>query len=157
MTYRDKVYGFSSSYHKNHFMANPEKYKSVQLPDKLPVQFEKKNLVKKVAKQVECTAYLEHHLGSIVMRVLAQLGYNYLLIINFFFWLIHFFLNEYFFFFDYFLMFGKNLNFFLTGYKRLKYPTLTCKDTALKFIAISLKASNPNASESCRQKYREKL
>lgn len=106
VTYRDKIYGFSSSFHKNKFMANPDKYKSVQLPDKLPVQFEKKNLVKKVAKQVECTAYLEHHLGSIVMRVLAQLGY-----------------------------------------KRLKYPTLTCKDTALKFIAISLKASNPNATE----------
>eukprot|EP00825_Cyclidium_porcatum_P011085 TRINITY_DN1566_c0_g1_i6.p1 TRINITY_DN1566_c0_g1~~TRINITY_DN1566_c0_g1_i6.p1 ORF type:complete len:1401 (+),score=376.97 TRINITY_DN1566_c0_g1_i6:144-4346(+) len=114
--YKDNIYSFSSSYHKNQFLANPEKYKQVKLPDKLPVQFEKKNLVKKVAKQVECTAYLEHHLGSIVMKVLAQLGY-----------------------------------------KRLKYPTLNCKDTALKFIAISLKASNPNQSEECRQKYREKL
>lgn len=116
VNYKDKVYGFSASYHKNQFLANPDKYKHVKLPDKLPVQFEKKNLVKKVAKQVECTAYLEHHLGSIVMKVLAQLGY-----------------------------------------KRLKYPTLNCKDTALKFIAISLKALNPNVKEELRQKYRERL
>lgn len=44
---------------------------NVKLPDKLPVTFAKKNLVKKVAKEADCTAYLEHHLGHIVMRVLA--------------------------------------------------------------------------------------
>lgn len=36
------------------------------------------------------------------------------------------------------------LNIILLGYKRLKYPTINCKETALKFIAISLKALNPN-------------
>lgn len=47
--------------------------------DKLPVEFDKKNLVKKVAKNGQCTAYLEHYLGGIVMKVLAQLGIiNYL-------------------------------------------------------------------------------
>lgn len=86
---------------------------NVKLHDKLPVTFSAKNLVKKVAKKGNCTAFLEHHLGNIVMRVLAQLGY-----------------------------------------KRLKYPTINCKETALKFIAISLKACNPNKDESYRQKYK---
>jgi adenylate/nucleoside-diphosphate kinase len=43
------------------------------------------------------------------------------------------------------------------GYKRLKYPTINCKETALKFIAISLKACNPNKDEVYRQKYKQKL
>jgi len=30
------------------------------------------------------------------------------------------------------------------GEKRLKYPTINSQETALKFIAISLKKSNPN-------------
>ena len=36
------------------------------------------------------------------------------------------------------------------GYKRLKYPSINCKETALKFIAISLKASNDNKDEAYR-------
>jgi len=44
---------------------------NVKLPNKLPVTFNKANLVKKVAKKGDCTAYLEHHLGEKVMRVLA--------------------------------------------------------------------------------------
>jgi len=56
-------------------MSNPIKYQNVELYDKLPVEFDKKNLVKKVAKKEDqCTAYLEHYLGGIVMKVLAQLG-----------------------------------------------------------------------------------
>ena len=43
------------------------------------------------------------------------------------------------------------------GYRRIKYPTLTCKETALKFIAISLKAANPNKDENYRQKYQHNL
>lgn len=67
---------------------------NVKLPDKLPVTFNKKNLVKKVAKKGDCTAYLEHHLGDKVMRVLAQLGthtynkmnyFSFILLINFYF------------------------------------------------------------------------
>ena len=30
------------------------------------------------------------------------------------------------------------------GEKRIKYPTINSQETALKFIAISLKANNPN-------------
>lgn len=43
------------------------------------------------------------------------------------------------------------------GYKRLKYPSITSKETALKFIAISLKMNNPNQDERYRAKYRAKM
>lgn len=69
--YKDLIYSFSSNKEKNLFIANPQKYANVNLPDKLPVNFNKRNLVKKVAKKGDCTAYLEHHLGEKVMRVLA--------------------------------------------------------------------------------------
>ena len=62
--------------------------------------------MKKIAKRNDCTAFLEHHLGNILMKVLAQLGY-----------------------------------------RRLKYPTISSKETALKFLALSLKATNPNKGE----------
>lgn len=39
----------------------------------------------------------------------------------------------------------------------MKYPTINCKETALKFIAISLKALNPNKDEVYRKKYMDKL
>ena len=52
----------------------PQDYDNIRLHDKLPVSFDPLNLVKKVAKKGDCTAFLEHHLGNIVMRVLAQLG-----------------------------------------------------------------------------------
>ena len=44
-------------------MSDPIKYQNVELYDKLPVEFDKRNLVKKVAKKGQCTAYLEHYLG----------------------------------------------------------------------------------------------
>lgn len=74
------------------------------------------NIAKKVAKRGDCTSYLELHLRSIIIRVLAQLGY-----------------------------------------KRIKYPQLSCKETVLKFIAISLKANNPNKDAAYRAKYAKKL
>jgi adenylate/nucleoside-diphosphate kinase len=43
------------------------------------------------------------------------------------------------------------------GYRRLKYPTVSSKETALKFLAISLKANNPNKDEQYREKYKQKL
>jgi len=43
------------------------------------------------------------------------------------------------------------------GDKRIKYPTINSQETALKFIAISLKANNPNQNEFYRKKYRNKL
>jgi adenylate/nucleoside-diphosphate kinase len=39
----------------------------------------------------------------------------------------------------------------------MKYPTLSCKETVLKFIAISLKANNPNKDHLYRAKYQKKL
>ena len=35
----------------------------------------------------------------------------------------------------------------------MKYPTLSCKETVLKFLAISLKANNPNKDANYRNKY----
>jgi adenylate/nucleoside-diphosphate kinase len=43
------------------------------------------------------------------------------------------------------------------GYRRPKFPTLGSKESALKFLAISLKANNPNKDMEYRQKYLEKL
>jgi len=40
------------------------------------------------------------------------------------------------------------------GYRRPKYPTLGSKESALKFLSISLKANNPNKDEEYRQKYK---
>lgn len=98
------------------FIRNPTLYEMVKLPDKLPVEFEKKNDLKKIAKRNDCTAFLEHHLSNIMMKCLAQLGY-----------------------------------------RRPKYPTLSSKESALKFLAISLKATNPNKDDEYRQKYSECL
>ncbi|EGR31735.1 hypothetical protein IMG5_103090 [Ichthyophthirius multifiliis] len=114
--YKGGIYSFSSTQYQVRFKQMPQDYENIKLHDKLPVQFDPLNLVKKVAKKGDCTAFLEHHLGNIVMRVLAQLGY-----------------------------------------KRIKYPTLNCKETALKYIAISLKACNPNKDENYRQKYQQRL
>lgn len=69
-----------------------------------------------MAKRGDCTSYLELHLKNIIIRVLAQLGYQ-----------------------------------------RLKYPRLSCKETVLKFIAISLKANNKNKDAAYRAKYQAKL
>jgi adenylate/nucleoside-diphosphate kinase len=43
------------------------------------------------------------------------------------------------------------------GYRRPKYPTLSSKESALKFLSISLKATNPNKDDEYRQKYQEQL
>jgi adenylate/nucleoside-diphosphate kinase len=43
------------------------------------------------------------------------------------------------------------------GYRRPKYPTLGSKESALKFLSVSLKANNPNKDDEYRQKYSEKL
>ena len=40
------------------FIRNPTLYEMVKLPDKLPVEFEKKNELKKIAKRNDCTAFL---------------------------------------------------------------------------------------------------
>lgn len=43
------------------------------------------------------------------------------------------------------------------GENRLKYPTLSCKETMLKLFAIFLKAENPANTEHMREKYRQKM
>ena len=43
------------------------------------------------------------------------------------------------------------------GENRLKYPTLTCKETMLKLFAIFLKAQNPANTEYMKEKYTEKM
>jgi len=43
------------------------------------------------------------------------------------------------------------------GYNKLKYPTISPQETALKFVALSLKANNPNQSQYYRRKYKNKL
>ena len=43
------------------------------------------------------------------------------------------------------------------GEQRLKYPTLTVKETMLKLFAIFLKTENPANTEHMKQKYMEKM
>lgn len=43
------------------------------------------------------------------------------------------------------------------GTNRLKYPTLSVKETTLKLFAIFLKAENPANTEYMRTKYHEKM
>ncbi len=43
------------------------------------------------------------------------------------------------------------------GDKRIKYPAINSQETALKFIAISLKACNPNQNAFYRKKYKAQL
>ncbi len=116
LVYKDKYYLTSSARAQRLFQKNPALYEMLKLPDKLPVEFEKKSDLKKIAKRNDCSAFLEHHLSNILMKCLAQLGY-----------------------------------------RRPKYPTLGSKESALKFLSISLKANNPNKDDQYRQKYSEKL
>ncbi len=43
------------------------------------------------------------------------------------------------------------------GYHKLKYPTISPQETALKFLALQMKANNPNKNELYRQKYKKKV
>ena len=43
------------------------------------------------------------------------------------------------------------------GENRLKYPTLSCKETMLKLFAIFLKAENPANTDHMRDIYRQKM
>lgn len=43
------------------------------------------------------------------------------------------------------------------GENRLKYPTLSVKETMLKLFAIFLKAENPANTDYMREKYRRKM
>ena len=58
------------------FQKNPAIYEMIKLPDKLPVDFEKKSDLKKIARAKDCSAFLEHHLSNIMMKCLARLGYR---------------------------------------------------------------------------------
>lgn len=43
------------------------------------------------------------------------------------------------------------------GENRLKYPTLSVKETMLKLFAVFLKAENPANTDFMREKYRNKM
>ena len=43
------------------------------------------------------------------------------------------------------------------GSNRMKYPTLSVEETALKMLALYLKANNPNNSQYVKQKYQRKI
>lgn len=116
LLYKGKYFLNSSAKNQKLFLKTPALYEMVKLPDKLPVEFEKKSDLKKIARRNDCSAFLEHHLSNIMMKCLARLGY-----------------------------------------RRPKYPTLGSKESALKFLSISLKANNPNKDDEYRQKYSEKL
>ena len=106
VTYKGKCFLNSCPKNQKLFQRNPALYEMLKLPDKLPVEFEKKSDLKKIARAKDCSAFLEHHLSNIMMKSLAKLGY-----------------------------------------RRPKYPTLGSKESALKFLAINLKANNPNKDD----------
>ena len=58
LMYKNKYYLTSSPKNMKLFIRNPALYEMVKLPDKLPVEFEKKNELKKIAKRNDCTAFL---------------------------------------------------------------------------------------------------
>ena len=116
LSYKGKCFLNSCPKNQKLFQKNPALYEMLKLPDKLPVELEKKSDLKKIARAKDCSAFLEHHLSNIMMKSLAKLGY-----------------------------------------RRPKYPTLGSKESALKFLAINLKANNPNKDDEYRQKYTEKL
>lgn len=116
LAYKGKYFLNLNPKNQKMFQKNPAIYEMIKLPDKLPVDFQKKSDLKKIARAKDCSAFLEHHLSNIMMKCLARLGY-----------------------------------------RRPKYPTLGSKESALKFLAINLKAINPNKDDQYRQKYTEKL
>ncbi len=78
LRYIDKIWYFKSEEELVEFKQNPTKYHKASLPDKLPInEIQVKNqndVIKKKAQTGEATAYLEHHLGNITMKAMAQLG-----------------------------------------------------------------------------------
>jgi hypothetical protein len=58
LIYKNKIYLTSTPKSMKLFIRNPTIYEMVKLPDKLPVEFEKKNELKKIAKRNDCTAFL---------------------------------------------------------------------------------------------------
>lgn len=58
LIYKNKIFLTSTPKNMKLFIRNPTLYEMVKLPDKLPVEFEKKNELKKIAKRNDCTAFL---------------------------------------------------------------------------------------------------
>lgn len=66
------MYLFCCIQHQTQFESNPNTYKNVALPPKLPIQYtNNKSIAKKVAKRGDCTSYMELHLRNIIIKVLA--------------------------------------------------------------------------------------
>jgi len=78
LAYNDRIWYFKGEEELVEFKINPTKYYKAKLPDKLPInEIQVKNqndIIKTKAQTGEATAYLEHHLGNITMKAMAQLG-----------------------------------------------------------------------------------
>lgn len=58
LKYKGKFYATATASNMKMFIKNPVLFEMVKLQDKLPVEFEKKSDLKKLAKQNDCTAFL---------------------------------------------------------------------------------------------------
>lgn len=75
--YDNKVFSFKGESEVQQFISNPKKYEFAKLPNKMPlneISAKDKSSIREKAKKGESTAYLEHHLGNIVIKTMAQLG-----------------------------------------------------------------------------------
>ena len=58
LSYKGKYFLNSSPTNKKLFVKNPTLYEMLKLPEKLPVEFEKKSDLKKIARAKDCSAFL---------------------------------------------------------------------------------------------------
>lgn len=58
LLYKGKYFLNSSAKNQKLFLKNPALYEMMKLPDKLPVEFEKKSDLKKIARRNDCSAFL---------------------------------------------------------------------------------------------------
>ena len=58
LSYKGKYFLNSSPTNQKLFVKNPTLYEMLKLPEKLPVEFEKKSDLKKIARAKDCSAFL---------------------------------------------------------------------------------------------------
>ena len=68
LSYKGKCFLNSCPKNQKLFQKNPALYEMLKLPEKLPVELEKKSDLKKIARAKDCSAFLEHHLSNIMMN-----------------------------------------------------------------------------------------
>jgi adenylate/nucleoside-diphosphate kinase len=112
----NNLYCFSSIKAMRTYFKNPAAFLAVRLPDKIPVEPERKEFTKEFSDKSDLQTYIHNELSKLIVKALNQ-----------------------------------------ASKFRLKYPTLSVHSTALKLVALCLKASNPNSPESERQRYQHKI